>query len=95
MIGLAQTTVGVVVLGLIGIPAGTTAVASGFALLSGILFGLSGLLSQRVLFVQEVSRTIPVTQSAPIFAAVLALVVLMGVTQRPTTPLQQQPRGFL
>lgn len=76
LIGMAQTTVGIVVLAAVRVPPGATLEASGSAVLSGALFGLSGVLGQRVLFTQEVSRTIPVVQSAPIFAALLALVVL-------------------
>ena len=76
LIGMAQTTVGLVVLAAVRIPSGATWEASGSAIASGALFGLSGVLGQRVLFTQEVSRTIPVVQSAPIFAALLALVVL-------------------
>lgn len=76
MIGIAQTTVGTVSLLVAGIPAEATVEASVAAILSGIFFGLSGITSQRVLFTQEVSRTIPVTQSSPIFAAILALTFL-------------------
>jgi len=76
LIGMAQTTVGIITLGLTRIPPAATLEASGYAVLSGVLFGLSGILSQRVLFTEEVSRTIPVTQSAPIFAALMALVIL-------------------
>jgi uncharacterized membrane protein len=76
LIGMAQTTVGLIVLAIVRIPSGATLEASGSAVLSGALFGLSGVLGQRVLFTQEVSRTIPVVQSAPIFAALLAVVVL-------------------
>jgi uncharacterized membrane protein len=76
LIGMAQTTVGIITLGLTRIPPGATLEASGLAVLSGVFFGLSGILSQRVLFTEEVSRTIPVTQSAPIFAALMALAIL-------------------
>jgi drug/metabolite transporter (DMT)-like permease len=76
LIGMAQTTVGIVVLTAVQFPPEATVMASGSALLSGALFGFSAVLGQRVLFTQEVSRTIPVVQSAPIFAALLALVVL-------------------
>ena len=76
MIGLAQTTVGLVVLAVVRIPPGVTLEACALAALSGVLFGFGGVLGLRVLFTQEVSRTIPVMQSAPIFAALLALSVL-------------------
>jgi len=76
-IGVAQTTIGVVVLALVvglgGIPDGATWSMTATALGSGALYGVGASLMIRVLFHQEVSRTIPVTQTAPIFAA------LMGV----------------
>jgi uncharacterized membrane protein len=76
LIGLAQTNVGIVVLVVVRVPSGATLEATGFALLSGALFGLSGLLLMRVLYTQEVSRTIPVTQTAPIFVAFMAVALL-------------------
>lgn len=76
LIGIAQTIVGLVSLGLSGIPLEATVTLSASAVLSGILFGLSGILHQRVLFTQEVSRTIPVLQSSPIFAALLSMAIL-------------------
>ena len=76
-IGVAQTTIGAVVLALVvglgGIPDGATWSMTATALGSGALYGVGASLMIRVLFHQEVSRTIPVTQTAPIFAA------LMGV----------------
>lgn len=76
MIGISQTTVGTVSLLIAGMPTEATVEASVAAILSGTFFGLSGITSQRVLFTQEVSRTIPVTQSSPIFAAILAMAFL-------------------
>ena len=76
MIGIAQTTVGAISILVAGIPATATVGSSIAALSSGMFFGLSGITSQRVLFTQEVSRTIPVTQSSPIFAALLAMTFL-------------------
>ena len=76
MIGIAQTTVGTISILVAGIPATATVGSSIAALSSGMFFGLSGITSQRVLFTQEVSRTIPVTQSSPIFAALLAMTFL-------------------
>ena len=69
MIGIAQTTVGTISILVAGIPTTATVGSSLAALASGMFFGLSGITSQRVLFTQEVSRTIPVTQSYPIIAA--------------------------
>ena len=76
LIGIAQTCVGLVVLASVRVPEGATWSAAGWSLLSGALFGLSGLLLMRVLYSQEVSRTIPVIQTAPIFAALIALAFL-------------------
>tara|TARA_Y100000590_G_scaffold107066_1_gene121803 strand:- start:76 stop:981 length:906 start_codon:yes stop_codon:yes gene_type:complete len=76
LIGMSQTTVGIVSLAISGIPTDVTLMTSLYALASGSLFGCAGIIGQRVLFTQEVSRTIPVTQSSPIFAALLALVIL-------------------
>jgi len=84
LIGMAQTIVGSTVLIMAGIPADATLEASTAAVLSGGFFGLSGITSQRVLFTEEVSRTIPVTQSSPIFAAFLAMTFL----NEPVSPLQ-------
>ncbi|MCH2525574.1 MAG: EamA family transporter [Dehalococcoidia bacterium] len=76
LIGITQTTVGTVSLIFSGIPDEATLATSGSAIGSGILSGLAAFLSQRVLYRQEVSRTIPITQSAPIFTALLALLIL-------------------
>jgi transporter family protein len=76
LIGFAQTTIGVVVLAAVRVPESVTLSASGTAFVSGMIYGVSGALMMWVLFRQEVSRTIPVTQTAPIFAAVFALVFL-------------------
>lgn len=76
LIGMAQTTAGFIVIGLTWFPKDFSLSAGLSAFLSGTLFGLSAILSQRVLFTQEVSRTIPITQSSPIFAALLAILLL-------------------
>lgn len=76
LIGLTHTLVGIIVISFVGIPDPLPMSGMGAAVLSGILFGLSGFLSQRVLFTQEVSRTVPITQSAPIFTAILAVPLL-------------------
>ncbi len=76
LIGITQTTVGTVSLIFSGIPDEATLATTGSAIGSGILSGLAAFFSQRVLYRQEVSRTIPITQSAPIFTALLALLIL-------------------
>ena len=74
--GITQTIVGIVSLIISGIPSESDFATSAAAVISGGLLGSALVILQRVLFTQEVSRSIPVTQSAPIFAAVLALFVL-------------------
>jgi transporter family protein len=76
LIGVAQTSVGVVVLAMVRVPDGATWMAVGWGLSSGAVFGLSGQLIIRVLFHQEVSRTIPVIQSSAIFVGLIALIFL-------------------
>ena len=76
LIGFAQTLIGVVVLTTFGVPGDATLSASMTAIASGMIYGISGSMLMWVLFRQEVSRTIPVTQTAPIFAAAFALVFL-------------------
>ena len=76
LIGFCQTTVWFFVLLFMGMPILNPSFGILAAVASGILFGLSGVLLMRVLYTQEVSRTIAVTQSAPIFTAIIARVVL-------------------
>jgi drug/metabolite transporter (DMT)-like permease len=79
-IGVAQTSIGLVVVAVVvgvgGVPEGATLSATATALGSGALFGVGASLMIRVLYHQEVSRTIPVTQTAPIFAALMGVVFL-------------------
>ena len=84
IIGIAQTTVGLTVLAVVGTPPEATAEAVGWAIASGVLFGLGGQLLIRTLFTQEVSRTNAVFQTFPVFAALIAIVFLDEVV----TPLQ-------
>ncbi len=84
LIGIAQTAVGLGVLGVVRTPPEATAQAVGWAIASGVLFALGGQLLIRTLFTQEVSRTIPVYQTFPVFAALIAVVFLDEVV----TPLQ-------
>lgn len=76
LIGFAQTSMGLLIIAIVRVPSDTTWAVVGMALMSGIFLGLGGQLVMRVLYSQEVSRTIPVTQIAPIFAALIALVFL-------------------
>jgi uncharacterized membrane protein len=74
--GTVATTAGFLTLSIIGIPNEATLGNSVSAISSGLLFGCSGTIVVRVLYRREVSRTIPITQSAPIFAALLAFLLL-------------------
>ena len=76
LIGFAHPVIGLVLLIAVRVPDEATWSASAIALLSGALFGVSGIILMRVLYTREVSRTIPVTQTAPIFAAFIALIFL-------------------
>lgn len=76
LIGMAQGTVGLFIVFTVGIGTPFNLEAVMAALASGVLFGIAGVLGMRVLFSQEVSRTTPVVQSAPIFAALLAFIFL-------------------
>ena len=72
LIGFAQVTVGVVLLAIVRLPDALTLTPVLLALASGALYGLSGQFLMRVLFSNEVSRTIPVFQTYPIFTAIFA-----------------------
>ena len=74
--GFAATSMGLVITVTVQVPDDAAWEAVGWTLFSGLLFGLGGLLLMRVLYSQEVSRTIPVTQISPIFAAFIALAFL-------------------
>lgn len=76
LIGIAQTFVGVVLLAIVRAPANAELSAVAWALFSGALFGLSAQFLMRVLFSEEVSRTVSVFQSYPIFTAVFAFFFL-------------------
>jgi uncharacterized membrane protein len=76
IIGISQTGFGVVVLLVVHVPAEATWGAVGVSVASGVIFGLGGQLLMRVLYTQEVSRTIPVLQTAPIFAALIGMMFL-------------------
>ena len=76
LIGIAQTTVGLAVLALVPTPAAATLQPVAWGLGSGVLFGLGGQLLIRTLYTQEVSRTIAISQTFPVFAAVIGVVSL-------------------
>ena len=76
LIGFSQTSAGVVFIIVTWLPDTATWDSVGWSLLSGALFGLGAQLHMRVLFSQEVSRTIPVTETSPIFVALIAVAFL-------------------
>jgi len=76
LVGMASFTIGILSLSIGGIPKEATLIKTISAISSGLLFGFSGIIVVNVLYRQEVSRTIPITQSAPIFTALLAFLLL-------------------
>lgn len=76
MVGIAHTLLGLAILAVIGVPESATTSGTLAALASGFLIGLGGLMWILVMYRQEISRVIPVTQTSPIFAAILAVVFL-------------------
>ena len=76
LIGFSQTSAGVVFIIFTWLPDTATWDSVGWGLLSGALFGLGAQFHMRVLFSQEVSRTIPVTETSPIFVALIAVAFL-------------------
>ena len=71
-IGIAQLTVGIIILLLLGWPdAAAGAVWASYA--GGFLWGVGLMLMFMVLSREEVSRVMPVWQTSPVFAALLAL----------------------
>ncbi len=76
MVGLGQLAVGGVLLAVVRVPndAGSDAVLG--ALASGAIFGLGVQFFMYVLFREEVSRAVPIIQSAPIFTALFAFFFL-------------------
>ena len=76
LIGIAQTFAGVVFLVAVRVPAEATWEPVLWAFASGVVFGLSAQFLIRVLYWNEVSRTIPIFQSYPIFTAIYAFFFL-------------------
>jgi uncharacterized membrane protein len=76
MIGGSQMLIGVTILATQPVPAEATTSGIWWSLASGALFGLSAQFLLRVLFSQEVSRTVPVFQTFPIFTALIAVFFL-------------------
>ena len=76
IIAIFQGLVGLTIVGILFWFETITIYASLIAFVSGGIFGASGVLFLYVLSTQEVSRTVPVIQTAPVFAAMLGLAFL-------------------
>ena len=76
LIGVAQSLVGVVLILILAPPASATGTSVGWAIGSGALWGTGGLIMLRVMYSQEATRTVPIYQTFPIFAAVMGIVFL-------------------
>ena len=75
LIGLGQSVVAAALIAVV--PWGSPGLdAIGWALVSGVLWGGGGLMMLYVLFDREVSRTMPVFQTFPVFVAPMAVVFL-------------------
>lgn len=76
IIGILQGLSGIVFTVSFAWSGGVFTVDALLAFISGSIFGFSGLILLYVLKHQEVSRVIPISQTAPVFAAVLAFMFL-------------------
>ena len=76
VIGIIELIVGVIMLIVSGIPTKTSIYSNLIAIISGALIAFAILLLQKLLYTREVSRTVPITQSSPIFTALVALIML-------------------
>ena len=76
MVGLGQAAVGGVLLAIVRVPNDAAVNLVLGALASGAIFGLGVQFFMYVLFREEVSRAVPIIQSAPIFTALFAFLFL-------------------
>lgn len=76
LIGGIDIVVGFGMLCFSRIPNESTLVNSASALASGACIAFAVILVQRTLYTEEVSRVVPITQSAPIYTVLLALLIL-------------------
>ncbi|PZC50652.1 MAG: putative membrane protein [Chloroflexi bacterium] len=76
LIGIIDTIVGLVLFCFSGIPNEITLFTNISAIASGAFIAFAVILLQRILYTEEVSRAISITQSSPIFTALLALLIL-------------------
>ena len=76
IIGILQIVMGLAFAGGFAWSSDVTSAEALWAFVSGIIYGFGGLFLIRALKSQEVSRVIPIAQTSPIFAAILAFVFL-------------------
>jgi len=76
LIAILQGAVGIVFVAAFAWPGSIVTADTLWALLSGAFFGVGGLFLLYVLNSQEVSRAVPVTQTAPLFASIIACLFL-------------------
>jgi len=76
IIAIFQGTVGLVIIGSLVWIENLDIYSCSVAIISGSIFGFSGVAFLRILNTQEVSRVVPVVQTAPIFAALLGMMFL-------------------
>ena len=76
LVGITDAIVGFFILVFSGIPSEANIFNNLAAISSGAFVAFAVILLQRTLYTEEVSRVVPITQTSPIFAALLALFVL-------------------
>ena len=76
LIGAAQGVIGIILVIVLSWPEDSIIDSVGWAFFSGVLLALGGIILMGVLYSQEVSRTVPIYQSFPIFAALIAVFFL-------------------
>ena len=76
LVGITDAIVGFFILAFSGIPSEANIFNNLAAISSGACGAFAVILLQRTLYTEEVSRVVPITQTSPIFAALLALFVL-------------------
>ncbi len=76
LIALVQATIGIVLTAVLPWPEATILGPLGWAVLSGVLWGTGALFMFHALRSEEVSRVVPIYQTYPIFAALMAVVFL-------------------
>ena len=76
LIALIHAAIGIVLTAVLSWPATATLAPHGWAVLSGLLWGAGALFMFHALRSEEVSRVVPIFQTYPIFAALMAVAFL-------------------